>query len=66
MTTGTRCICDAGPTDEGNDVAESGDSVTSPAGSGDAAQSARLKGRVLDAFASFEATAEDFQNPRQE
>ena len=47
-------------------MAESGDSVTSASSSGDAAEAARLKQRVLDAFATFEATAEDFQNPRQE
>jgi aquaporin Z len=47
-------------------VAASGDPATPATSSKDAAEEARLKQRVLDAFATFEATAEDFQNPHQE
>ena len=47
-------------------MATSGDSVTPAASTKDAAEEARLKQRVLDVFATFEATAEDFQNPHQE
>ena len=48
-------------------MAQTGDSVT-PASSSDAAAASpsSARQRVAAAFASFEATAEDFQNPRQE
>ncbi len=46
-------------------MADSGE-ATPATSSKDAAEEARLKKRVLDTFAAFEATAEDFQNPRQE
>jgi aquaporin Z len=47
-------------------VADNSNAATPATSAGDAAEEARLKRRVLDTFATFEATAEDFQNPRQE
>jgi hypothetical protein len=71
MTTRPRQVCDADRdiVDSGgevDDVAGTGDAGPTGSSSGDAAEPARLKQHVLDAFRAFEATAEDFQNPKQE